>query len=185
MGQIILVRSGTTDYDEQERIVGNLDLPLNIRGQAELAELAREFQGKPIDRIYSAASESARESAQFLGEQLGVKVKILDDLRNLDFGLWQGLSVNEVRRKHPKLYRQWEECPCTICPPAGEMMEEVFARVQKPLKRVLRRGRKGTVLLVAPDPLRCVLRCCLKQLDLNQVWESGGGGAWETIEVEA
>src|SRR5690606_34181359 len=100
MGQLILARCGSTDFDEQDRIVGNLDIPVDVRGQAEMAELARDLKDTPIHTIYSSAGESARESARFLGEKLGVRVKVLEDLRNVDFGLWQGLPISEVRRKH-------------------------------------------------------------------------------------
>lgn len=190
MGQIILVRAGTTDFDEQHRIVGTLDIPVNVRGQAEMAEMARELKDLKVDRIYSAAGESARESAAALGEQLGVKSRVLDDLRNLDFGLWQGLKVEEVRHRHRKVFRQWEESPCVVCPPAGEMVDQVFERVRKALKPVVKRAQSGRTVLVAPDPLRQVIRCYLKGMDIANLWENGsdGGGrtngpAWESIEI--
>src|SRR5688572_15621720 len=53
MGQIILARAGTTDFDEQDRIAGTLDLPLNVRGQAEVLQMAREMEGLPIERIFA------------------------------------------------------------------------------------------------------------------------------------
>jgi len=183
MGTILLVRPGTTDFDEEDRIVGTLDIPLNVRGQAEMAELARELRDQPIDMIYSAADESARQSAQALGEQLDVKVKVLNDLRNLDFGLWQGLPVEEVRRKHKKLFKHWQETPCAICPPAGETVEDVALRVKKSLKPVLKRVQRGVVAVVAPEPLRQVIRCHLTDQDLAQLWDQESQKQWEAIEI--
>ncbi|MGL4462583.1 MAG: histidine phosphatase family protein, partial [Planctomycetia bacterium] len=143
MGKIILARPGQTELDEQERIVGNLDLPVSVRGLAELEDLARAVAGCDIEIVYGADGEASRQSARFLGDRLGVPVQILDDLRNLDFGLWQGLEKSEVRRKHPKLYRQLEESPCAACPPAGEMIDELQLRVARTTKTVLKRARKG------------------------------------------
>lgn len=184
MGQIILVRAASTDFDEQDRIVGTLDIPLSIRGQAELAKLAEELKSRPIDVIYASAGKAARESARFLGDELDVKVKVLEELTNLDFGLWQGLEVSEVRRKHPKLFRQWEESPVAICPPNGEMIEQVYERVRRELKPVMKKSHNAVVIVIAPDPLRRVIRCYLKNTELAKVWENSNGSAWETIDVQ-
>lgn len=183
MGRIILARAGTTDFDEQDRVVGNLDVPVNIRGQAELAEIAREWAPLELTAIFSAASESARESAKFLGERLDVKVRVLDDLTNQDFGLWQGLPMDEIKRKHPRVIKQWEESPCGVCPPAGEMVDSVLERVRKALKPVVKRAQKESVALIAPDPLRQVIGCYLQQADIANLWEFASESAWQTIEV--
>jgi broad specificity phosphatase PhoE len=183
MVQIILARAGSTDYDDQERVVGNLDIPVNVRGQAEMAELASELRRYKVGAVYSTAAESARQSAKFLGEQLDLKVRVLEDLRNQDFGLWQGLKVDELRRKHRKVYKQWEESPCAVCPPAGEMIEQVFQRVRKGLKPVLKRRHNDVAVLIAPDPLRQVIRCYLKHRDLSDIWADDNGSTWEVIDV--
>ena len=185
MGQIILARAGTTDFDEQDRIAGTLDLPLNLRGQAEVLQMAREMEGLPIERIFAANSEAARETAKFLGEHMDVKVRILEELTNQYLGLWQGLQVDEVRRRHRKVFRQWEESPTNICPPAGEMVDEVLERIEANLRPVLKRSRDELVVLVAPDPLRQLIRCYLTHSDITNlcICENGNPTTWETIEV--
>lgn len=184
LGQIILVRAANTEFDDQNRIVGTLDIPLSVRGQAEMSGWANELRDRQIEVIYAAAGAASRETARYLGDELNVKVKVLEDLTNLNFGLWQGLQEAEVRRKHPKLYKQWEESPIAICPPNGETVEEVLQRVQKEIKPVLKKAHHGVVLLVAPDPLRQILRCFLKDADLTKVWDCPSGSAWETIDVQ-
>src|SRR4051794_39881395 len=121
--RIILTRSGATDYDDQHRIAGTLDVPLNCRGRAEAADLARDLRKEPVEAVYAAAGEASAQTAAILGERLGAKVKVLDDLRNQDFGLWQGLSLEELKQRHPKLVKLWEDSPCSVCPPNGEMPE--------------------------------------------------------------
>jgi probable phosphoglycerate mutase len=184
LGQIILVRSATTEFDDQKRIVGTLDIPLSVRGQAELSGWANELKDRQVEVIYAAAGAASRDTAKFLGDALDVKVKVLEDLTNLDFGLWQGLEESEVRRKHPRLYRHWEESPVAICPPNGETVEEVRERVHKELKPVLKKAHHGVVVLVAPDPLRQIVRCYLKNADLTKLWDCPQGSAWETIDVQ-
>lgn len=184
MSHMILTRSGTTDFDEQERLTGTLDVPINGRGQEELARMAEELRGFPVEMIYAAAGSAARESAEFLGRELQVKVKVLDDLHNLDFGRWQGLPLGELRKKHRKVFKYWEETPCAVCPPDGEMLPSVRDRVQKALRPVLKKAQSGMVVLVAPEPLRSVIRCYLKGENLDQLWDAGNpNGCWETIVV--
>ncbi|MDB5389494.1 MAG: pspA 3, partial [Planctomycetaceae bacterium] len=93
----------------------------------------------------------ARTTAAALGECLGMTVKELDGMENLDQGLWQGLQVEDVRRKHPKVFRQWQESPETICPPNGETVEEALDRIRRALEKPLRRGIPFAI--VAPEPL--------------------------------
>lgn len=185
MGRILLARSATTDYDEQDRIVGRLDLPINVRGQAELLSIANDWRDARLATIYAAANESARMSATVVGKQLGVKCRVLPDLANLDFGLWQGLTVDDVRRKHPKLYKQWEECPLGICPPAGETVEQVFERLPQAARPLLKRRGGSAVAVFAPDPLRLILRAWLTGIDPARLWDQPADKAWESIEIVA
>jgi probable phosphoglycerate mutase len=183
MTKIVLVPSGTTDFDEQQRIVGTLDIPVSVGGQAQMEELAVQLRELPIEIVYSAPSQAARQSSQLLADRLGLKVRVVDDLENFHFGLWQGLLVSEVRRKHPKLIKQWEEHPATIEPPGGESVADAKARVEKRLRRLVRRHPHETIALVAPEPLRTIIRCCLTQTEVTGVLLNGAVASWEAFDV--
>lgn len=184
MGKLILARAGTTDYDEQQRIAGTLDLPVNVRGQAEMLDLARDLEHQNVAVIYAAAGETARFSAQILGDRLDIKVKELAELTNQDFGLWQGLQLDEVRRKHPRVYKQWEEAPCAVCPPNGEMAQAVLDRIGKILKPSLKKHQGDTVVVVAPDPLRKFIRCYVTRAEVCHPWAGNGQTPkWELLDV--
>ena len=183
MSEIYLARAGATEFDDEQRIVGTLDIPVSVKGRAEIDQLAHDLAEKDIGRIYTSNDTSAKESAKLLGDLLGAKVRVLDDLHNIDFGLWQGLPVSEVRRKHPRLYKQWEECPLGICPPAGETVESVVERLQKPLGKVVKRSRSEPVVLMLPNPLYKIVRCFIKKGELERVWENGNPKLWEALSV--
>src|SRR5262245_29142030 len=114
MSRIILARAGSTDYDEQHRISGLLDLPLSPHGSAEADTIARDLRSLALETIYAAAGEASLATAKRIGEELDVKVKALSELRNQDFGCWQGLQFEELKRKHPRVFRQWEEDPQSV-----------------------------------------------------------------------
>lgn len=162
MSHVILVRPGCTEFDEQQRIQGTLDLPLTAQGDEQVHRTITELSQVPLDLICTSPCEPARSCAERIGVALAVPVKELDGLQNLDQGLWQGLPIEDIRRKHPRVFKQWQESPETICPPEGEMLRDVVCRVKKSLEKPLRKYQH--VAIIVPEPLasvvRCVVRCC-------------------------
>jgi probable phosphoglycerate mutase len=185
MLRIILVRPGATDYDQQERIQGTLDVPLNEQGAAEAAQIVEQLKDKGIEAVYACPCQSAQRTAEAVADGLDVKLKKLDHMQNLDLGLWQGQQVGEVRHKQPKVYRQWQEQPENVCPPEGEMLSEAEERVHTCLTKLLRRHKEGVVALVAPEPLASLVRRFIRHDELGDLWKAlQGHGQWELLEVQ-
>lgn len=158
MSQFV-IRPGQTDFDAQDRIQGALDLPMNACGLAQVRELVETLRDVDLDWIYTSPSEPSLSTAQILGKELQRPVKVLDGLANSNLGLWQGLSRSEIRQKQPRVFRQWEESLESVCPPCGELPEEVLARVERALRKPLRRG--GSFAIVVSDPLANLVGCLL------------------------
>ncbi|HEX3727880.1 MAG TPA: histidine phosphatase family protein [Pirellulales bacterium] len=186
MLQIVLVHPGSTDYDEQGRIQGTLDIPLNDQGKREVEHVVAELRPLAITAVYCGPSQAASETAIAISEALGVKLKKLDMLQNLDHGLWQGMLIEDVRRKQPKVYRGWQEQPTSVCPPEGEMLNTAQERVQSALTKIIKKHKQGTIAVVAPEPLASVIHCQLRHCAIGDLWKSGGScGKWEVISLEA
>lgn len=185
MLRIVLIRPGETDFDEQGRIKGTLDIPLNERGGLQVDRTADDLEDIHIERIYCSPCLSAEETAKRLSAELGIKVKTLDNLANLDHGLWQGKLISEVKQTQPKVYRRWQDSPETVCPPNGETVSAARDRVRKSLKKLLRRHRSGVVALVVPEPLASMVRSLLEQSELGDMWQAErDDGHWQLIDVE-
>ena len=157
MADVLIIRPGCTDFDDQNRIQGELDLPLNERGREQLGPLVERLRSLSIEMIWSAPCEPCRTTAEIIGAEIGVPVKEKDDLCNLNQGLWQGLTVDEVKRKYPKVLKQWRESPETVCPPEGETVTEAVERIRKVLRKASK--RHGDVAIVAPEPLATLIHC--------------------------
>ena len=184
MVQVVLIRPGSTDYDVQGRIQGTLDIPLNDQGNQEVEQMIGELSDRPIEALYCSDCEPARQTAEKIGAALGARVKTLADMQNLDHGLWQGMLIDEVRLKQPKVYRQWQEQPDLICPPEGEMVSSARARVQAAMTRLLKKHKSGTIGVIVPQPLASLVRCFLGCGGLGNLWKAGTEGqGWEVIEV--
>ncbi len=176
MLQIVLIRPGTTDFDEQGRIQGTLDIPLNEQGRQQVERIVGELAPLGIDTIYCSDTEPAAQTAETLAEALDAKVKQLTNMQNLDQGLWQGMLVEEVRLKQPTVYRQWQEQPDCVCPPEGEMLSEARTRVHAAMSKLIKKHRSGAIGLVVPEPLASLVRCFFGCGELGNLWRAGNRG---------
>ena len=183
MTQIILIRPGATAYDEQNRVQGVLDIPLSDRGWAEVAELTKQLAEVSLAALYCGPSENASRTAEAVGRKLGLRPRRVDELRNLDQGLWQGLQVDEIKRRHVKVFRQWLDDPCTICPPYGEMVNDALDRVKAALKPLIKRHRDEAIGLVACEPIARLIACLLRRDPRVQLAEHVPTGGFERITV--
>lgn len=184
MVQILLIRPGSTDYDEQRRIQGNLKIPLNERGMSEVARAIDEFRerGFAIDTIYAPDYDPALQTAKAIAQSLDVRLRTIDKMENLNQGLWQGMLIEDVRLKQPKVYRQWQEQPEHICPPEGEMLSEAEERVQAAMSRLVRRHKDGMIAVVAPEPLASIIRRFLEGCPLGDLWKAAEHhGKWDLV----
>ena len=185
MLRIVLIRPGSTDYDVQQRIQGSLDIPLNEQGSAEVVAMVEQLRDKGMETVYAPVSQPARETAEIIAKALGIKRKKLLRLQNFNQGLWQGMLVEDVRHKQPKVYRQWQEQPENVCPPEGEMLSEADDRVRTAIVKLLKRHKEGVIGLVVPEPLRSLVRRFINHEELGDLWKAPNGhGPFEVLEVE-
>ncbi|MGB7348136.1 MAG: histidine phosphatase family protein [Pirellulaceae bacterium] len=183
LSHVLIIQPGATDFDEQQRIKGSLDMPLSQRGQQQVDRMAAELAEVRIDVIFTAPDESARQTAQRLAQGRDVRVKVIDAFRNVDHGLWHGKLIEEVRRNHPRVYRQGIDSPEEFCPPQGEPISEARDRVVKSLKKCLRRNRDGVIAIVASDPMAAVLDSLISGKELHDLWSSElDDGSWNLID---
>lgn len=109
----------------------------------------------------------------------------MECFRNVDHGLWQGKLVEEVRLHQPKVYKQFQENPVSICPPGGESLTEASERIEHSIRKLGRRHRGGIIGLVAPEPMASLVRCALLGCNFGDVWKAElDAGKWELIRVQ-
>lgn len=184
MLEVVLIRPGSTTFDEEGRIKGALDIPLSEVGRRQAEQLSINLQRVKMDCLFVAPCESAMVSARAIGERNFCKQKVLDCLRNLDHGLWQGKLVAEVKRLQPKVYRQFQEHPTDVCPPAGETVTAAIERVRLTVQRLARKYAGGCVGLVIPQPMASIVKYTLVGGGLGDLWKSElDFGTYEILQV--
>jgi len=151
MAIVVLVRPGATAFERQDRIEGSLSLPMCESCVTEMEQLAEAMPREAAPQVVLCGpAESARMTAESLGGWLGVPVRPIDGLANINLGLWQGLPEDEVRRKQPRLMKQFEDNPLAVCPSGGETIGEFVARVGESLERPLRKFDAIAIVMAEP-----------------------------------
>src|SRR5262245_33114894 len=184
MVQILLVRACSTDFDEQGRIKGTLDIPLNALGQGQVSQLIGDLHDTEIDYLYASPCRSAQQTAEALAADHKLRAKTLSDLQNLDHGLWHGKLIDEVRVSQPKVFRQLQDHPETVCPPQGEAVGAALTRVRSLLSRLIRKHKTGTIAIVVPEPLASLVNSILGS-EMGDLWKAECQcGGWHMIDVQ-
>jgi probable phosphoglycerate mutase len=147
---LVLLRHGETALTAQKRFSGiRQDIALSDRGHQQAAEAAAAFARRgTIEAIVSSPLTRSRETADEVAAALGLSVEIDDELRECDFGEWEGFTFAEVQRQWPDDLSAWL-ASTEVAPPKGESIAEVAARVGRARDRLLRRHPAQTVLVVS------------------------------------
>jgi len=132
MARLLLVRHGETDWNAEGRLQGQTDRRLSVFGRRQARQLAEELDGEEFDAIYASDLARARETAEIAGERLGLPVVLDADLREKDWGTWEGLTA--VERDRVEL--------------VGESTKAHQERILRALRRIAERHPGGRVLVV-------------------------------------
>jgi len=95
---LLLVRHGETDWNAEGRLQGHTDRPLSDYGRRQARRLAEELEGEELEAIYSSDLVRAHETAEIVGERLGLPISLEPALREKDWGSWEGLDAVERDR---------------------------------------------------------------------------------------
>jgi ribonuclease H / adenosylcobalamin/alpha-ribazole phosphatase len=154
----VLLRHGDTTMSPEHRFSGLCDLPLSADGarQAEAAA-GRLAAGAPIDVVVSSPLRRAAATATIAATKLGLTTITDDDLRETDFGEWEGFTLAEIQQRWPAAVAAWQHDP-EQAPPGGESFADTAHRVHQACDRLLRDHHGQTVLVVSHiTPIKILL----------------------------
>ncbi len=133
--QLFLVRHGETVHNVARIAQGWQDSELSGNGRRQVEQLARRIEAYKPDAIYSSPLGRALSTAQEIARVTGLEVRTLDELREMNYGNWEGQSFLEVRRADREIYERWMESGDEPCP-GGESHNDVRRRMEQALARI-------------------------------------------------
>lgn len=145
--KLYLARHGETDLNTDDRYQGSSNLPLNAAGMTQARRLAQALPGD-ITRIVSSPQQRALQTALTVAQARGLKVEVMPDLRERDFGEFDGLTLPEVQQRHPTLWQAGIITAWDTPPPGGETTRQVVQRVSVALAELQARHANHEVLLL-------------------------------------
>lgn len=135
--RLYLLRHGQTEWNIEGKIQGKTDIPLNETGLRQARCLAEGMRERKIGAVYSSPLMRAAQTAEILAEEKGLSVSVLPELREVDFGLWEGRSWTEVDAEFHEDFRRWEENPAEYMPTGGESRESCRERCRAAMEQIL------------------------------------------------
>ena len=186
MATFYIVQAGRTEWSDAGRFESAVGMPLSEAGAAAVREVVEELRSRSIVAVYSSDEMADCQSAQIAADVLQVKHYCRNELHDLDYGLWQGLLVEEVRHRYAKAYRQWRDAPVDSRPPGGESFAEAQERISGAIRKIARKHKGRSVLLVLKPIMVALLNCRLTGQALASVWQQVElPSAWTSYEIDA
>lgn len=148
MTRLFLIRHGRSTWNAARRIQGQADPPLDEVGREQARRLAERLRDDPPAALYTSPLQRARETAEILGQALGVPVVPDERLKEYDVGAITGLTWEQVVEQHPDMAQRWAEALEDIEIPGEEGGAPFRARVVAAFGEILARHAEGTVGVV-------------------------------------
>lgn len=174
MRNLYFVRHGKPEFPGGKKCcIGWTDLSLSEEGRSQIAELKKQFENEAIEKIYTSPLKRCVESARILSELLSggqIPVEIVEDMKEIGMGEWEGLPFSEIREKYPEEYEERGKDLAYFRPQGGESFVMCQKRAVRVFERISRETR-GNVILMAHAGFNRTLISYLENRKLKNILE--------------
>lgn len=181
MTQLYLVRHGVTKWNQDGKLQGHSDLPLDPTGQRQATALAARLANVRLDRIITSDLQRAMQTAELIAarqnalrKSAGRRHPLIEyepRLRELHFGAWEGLSYQTLQEQFPREMARWQSEPIRFAPPGGESLGELAQRVAGFYESLTALVGEANILIVAHGGPLQVLLCLALKLPAQNYWQ--------------
>lgn len=133
--RFIFVRHGETAWNREFRLQGTSDVPLNSLGARQAEAVAACFPQRP-DILFVSPLARAAGFAAPLAARFSLAPVVLPELREMSFGRWEGLRYEDMDGEAQKQFELWYADPVNTCPPGGEAVAVLRARIQSAVEKM-------------------------------------------------
>lgn len=167
--KIILVRHGETDYNQQGKIMGWLDIPLNQAGKLQAQLAATSLKTEKIDAIYSSDLKRASQTAQEIADTHGLTPILTNKLRERQLGVLQGKTWDEVNLNHKIIVEKLDDAADLDWKAhQGESYRELWNRVDSILQQIIQQHPEGNVIIITHGGTKAAILKILRLVKLDE-----------------
>lgn len=172
MTRLYLVRHGETEWNRSLRYQGHRDIPLSEEGRAQAQRIAERLSTEKFDAAYASDLSRALETARAItAHHAGLDIKIMPELKETNFGLWEGLTYPEIDKQFHEVMSGWRSNPKDTKIPGGESLGEVAERCWAGLRRIIGENPDRNVLVVAHGGIIRIAVATVLGMNLNDYWK--------------
>jgi alpha-ribazole phosphatase len=159
--RLILIRHSQTDYNLENKYCGFKDVGLNKIGKAQARRIEAKLKDLKIDKIFCSDLKRSCQTAKII---FGNRRRIVKNknLREINFGIWEGLSYKQILRRSTATYKKWLKNPFRVDIPSGEKMSHFVNRIKKELKKIIKNKSDTVALVTHSGPMRVILNTLLR-----------------------
>lgn len=169
--RLIITRHGQTEWNIAKRTQGTTNTALNRKGKEQAKLLGDRLRGYKLDVIYTSPLDRAKTTAEIIQQRCGTKPPLYvdHDLIEVQFGVWEGLTFEEIGQKYPEHLTIWRTRPDQCAVPNAESIGSIAMRCDRFIETILQKYRTDTVLVVTHALAAKVMVCQLLQLPLSRL----------------
>jgi len=147
--KLFLIRHGQTSWNVEGRYQGDQDIELNSTGIMQAGLAAKYLSRVGFSNIYSSPLSRTMETARIINRRRGLEIKVMQDLKEMDFGKWEGMKFEEINSTYNIDYQKWLEDPYHNRPTGGEDFQELTDRTTAAIDRILAENSDGSSVAVS------------------------------------
>ena len=170
MTKIYFTRHGETVWNRQFRFQGHKDSDLTDKGVLAAELLADRIEEIELDYIISSPLMRAYSTAEIVRGKKDVEIIKHNGLKEINLGVFEGMSYEDIKKEHPKLLDLIESDPINNRYPNGENLREFYNRVVDAFKEIIENYRNKTTLIVAHGGTIKCIEAYIRKFKLNSDW---------------
>lgn len=172
--RIFLIRHGETNWNKSFRYQGSSDIKLNAEGIEQARRTGVRLSRIRPSRLFSSPLLRARRTAEIIAEQNegDIAIQLSDRLSEISFGIWEGLTIPEIKEIDGETFEKWRFAPFSCSPEGGESFSEIAARSETFAKEIAEIGLPGedTFIVAHGGVLRPLIAALLHFNDIDLLW---------------
>ncbi|MCI1190775.1 histidine phosphatase family protein [Calidifontimicrobium sp. SYSU G02091] len=176
--RIVAIRHGETDWNVGARIQGHTDVALNATGHWQARRAAQALADEAFDAVYASDLRRAADTAAALAAVRGAPLHLHPGLRERAFGVFEGLSFDEIGRRWPEQAQAWRRREPHFGPDGGETLSAFYARCVATVLELAARHPGGQIAIVTHGGvLDCLYRAATRiELQAPRTWQVANAG---------
>ena len=168
--KIYITRHGETEWNTLKKMQGWQNSNLTEKGIEDAIRLGERLEDINFSKIYSSPLARAKDTANYIKGNRDMEIELLDGLREMGFGSWEGMENEKVKELHKEQYHNFWNKPELYKREDSEGFEDLFERVEKTLKYIIENSTGENILIVSHAVTIKTIYAWINDYKIEEFW---------------